>query len=400
MNQMSNHLKTVVAGHLCLDIIPNMDNFPSGEFLRHFQPGRLINIGPALFSTGGPVSNTGLALHILGIPTHLMGKVGNDAFGEAVQSHIRKYGDDLLSGMIIDQHDSTSYTVIINPPGMDRIFLHHTGANDSFGPEDLQIEDIKSAALFHFGYPPLMRRMYEKSGEDLVEVFRLAKSTGVTTSLDFSLPDPASPSGKAPWRDILTKVLPYVDIFTPSIEELLVTFFPGHLSQLEKKAPPEGIISLIDPDLLSELSNELIDLGVKMVLIKLGERGAYLRTCDHPHLEKMGRATPEDVASWENFEGWAPCFQVEVIGTTGSGDSTIAGFLSGLLRGYSPIETLTAAVAVGACNCEAADALGGLCSWDNTLQRIRQGWARKPLDLSKSNWTRTNKSEIWLNGPK
>jgi sugar/nucleoside kinase (ribokinase family) len=147
---------------------------------------------------------------------------------------------------------------------------------------------------------------------------------------------------------------------------------------------------------LSELSSELIQLGVKMVLIKLGERGAYLRTCHQPHLNQMGRAKPDDVASWENFEGWAPCFQVEVVGTTGSGDSTIAGFLSGLLRGSSPIETLTAAVAVGACNCEAADALGGLCSWDDTLQRIHQGWARKPLDLSKSTWIRSDKSDIWL----
>jgi sugar/nucleoside kinase (ribokinase family) len=393
---MSNHLNTVVAGHLCLDIIPNMDQIPSGEFLRHFQPGRLINIGPALFSTGGPVSNTGLALHILGIPTHLMGKVGKDAFGEAVQSNIRKFGEDLLSGMIIDQHDSTSYTVIINPPGMDRIFLHHTGANDSFGPEDLQIEDIKRAALFHFGYPPLMRRMYENSGKDLVEIFRKVKSTGVTTSLDFSLPDPASPSGRAPWKEILGKVFPYVDIFTPSIEELLVSFYPEHLSKLVKNAPFEGITNLIEPDLLSELSSDLIRRGIKMVLIKLGERGAYLRTGDHQNLEKMGRARPENLIDWESFEGWAPCFQVDVVGTTGSGDSTIAGFLSGLLRGYSPINTLTAAVAVGACNCEAADALGGLRSWENTLQRIHQGWTRKPLDLSRSTWTWSKESEIWL----
>ncbi len=50
---------------------------------------------------------------------------------------------------------------------------------------------------------------------------------------------------------------------------------------------------------------------------------------------------------------WAPCFDVEVVGTTGSGDATIAGFLSALLRDASPEEAMTMAVAVGACNVEA-----------------------------------------------
>ncbi|MFK4996856.1 hypothetical protein ACI2OX_02920 [Bacillus sp. N9] len=40
----------IVAGHLCLDIIPNLTtNRP--EVL--FQPGRLVNIGQVLLTTGG-----------------------------------------------------------------------------------------------------------------------------------------------------------------------------------------------------------------------------------------------------------------------------------------------------------------------------------------------------------
>src|SRR3990172_9091313 len=54
---------------------------------------------------------------------------------------------------------------------------------------------LAEARLFHFGYPPLMKRMYEARGHELREIFRRAKGTGVTTSLDMALPDPSSPAG-------------------------------------------------------------------------------------------------------------------------------------------------------------------------------------------------------------
>ena len=81
---MTNSYEAVVAGHLCLDILPQLAGIPAGEFLKLFAPGRLVEVGPASLMTGGPVSNTGLALHKLGIATRLMGKVGADLFGQAV----------------------------------------------------------------------------------------------------------------------------------------------------------------------------------------------------------------------------------------------------------------------------------------------------------------------------
>jgi len=57
-----------------------------------FEPGRLLQVGPAVLSTGGAVSNTGLALHKLGIPTRLMGKTGRDSFGAAIR--------EIVAGMI------------------------------------------------------------------------------------------------------------------------------------------------------------------------------------------------------------------------------------------------------------------------------------------------------------
>ncbi len=66
--------------------------------------------------------------------------------------------------MIIDQRATTSYTVIINPPGVDLIFLHHPGTNDAFCAADIDYAKLNEAALFHFGYPPLMRQMYTADG--------------------------------------------------------------------------------------------------------------------------------------------------------------------------------------------------------------------------------------------
>jgi hypothetical protein len=59
-----------------------------------------------------------------------------------------------------------------------------------------------------------------------------------------------------------------------------------------------------------------------------------------------------------------------------SGDAIIAGFLMGSLRGMMPVATLSAACAVGACSVEAADALSGIRSWPETMERIAAGWSR------------------------
>ena len=125
---------------------------------------------------------------------------------------------------------------------------------------------------------------------------------------------------------------------------------------------------------LRRISQRLLDLGAGMVGLKLGEYGLYFRTSIK--LEKLQYfeildQVPED---WIDLEIIQPCFQVEVRGTTGAGDSTIAGFLAALSRGLDPHTCLEIAAAVGACNVERRDALSGLQSWDETRARITKGW--------------------------
>lgn len=331
---INNKKTAVVAGHICLDVLPEMGHLPSGQFADLFQPGHLVSVGEAVFASGGPVSNVGLALHKLGVPTRLIAKIGNDPYGKIIQEIIAGYGTELLSGVQVDMEEPTSYTVIISPPGVDRIFLHCSGVNDTFKSDDIDYDLLAEFDLLHFGYPPIMQQMYQDDGAELVDVFRKAKQTGVTTSLDMTFPDPASPGGQADWRKILSTALPYVDIFSPSIEEIL---FMMHREKYEALISEYGdLLDGITPTLLTELSTELLDMGTKMVLLKLGHEGAYLRTTGEDAISKFGQATPKQVSNWIDQELWSACYRVDVVGTTGSGDATIAGFLSGILQERSP----------------------------------------------------------------
>ena len=73
----------------------------------------------------------------------------------------------------------------------------------------------------------------------------------------------------------------------------------------------------------------------------------------------------DTLASWRDRELLVPCFQVDVAGTTGCGDATIAGFLTALLHGSPLAEAMTMAVGVGACNVERPDAISGIPSWES-----------------------------------
>jgi sugar/nucleoside kinase (ribokinase family) len=387
----------IVAGHICLDIFPRLEHLPEGGMGKVLQEVHLLQVGPAVMATGGPVPNTGLALHRLGIPTRLMAKVGADFFGRAVRELVAEAAPGLEEGVRIDPGVSTAYTIIFSAPEMDRIFLGHAGASNSYGAEDIDYDRVGKVGLFHFGYPPVMKRIYENGGRELREVFRRAKAAGSRgkplTSLDMAMPDPLAEGGRADWRMILERCLPEVDIFLPSFEELM---FALHRSEYEALHTAGEILDAATPELLHRLSDELLEMGVRLAVIKLGARGLYLRTAAAGALQRL--ADSLDAEAWGDKEMWAPCFKVDVLGTTGAGDATIAGFLGGLLRGLTPAETMTMAVAVGACNVEAVDALSGICSWEATQARVRNGWQRHELRLEMSGWVWEAEAGLWAGG--
>ena len=314
-----NH-KVVVAGHVALDITPV---FPT-EKVYHtvnecFVPGKLINVGRAEFSVGGAVSNTGLAMKKLGADVSMMGKIGDDDLGRIILRIYDTYG---AGGLIVDPSVTTSYTVAIAPPGIDRIFFHDPGANDTFTCDDIRDEALEGAELFHFGYPPLMRSMYENDGEELLKIYKRVKSKGILTSLDMAAVDPAAECAKTNWRLVLENVLPYVDFFVPSLEEIL--FMLGSDFKDAKSA-----------------ANECFRLGAKTVLIKCGTDGMYYKS--------------------SAGEGAQPCFTPPFVASaTGAGDTSIAAFLLAQLSGKTIQESAAIAAMEGACCCKAYDTISGL----------------------------------------
>ncbi len=388
----------IVAGHICLDVIPK---FPEGQAADDsmLRPGKLLVVGPATVSTGGSVSNTGIALNRLGLPAVLMGKVGDDLYGQAVMNTLRSLGSEFAKGMIVAKGETTSYSIVINPPGVDRMFLHCPGANDTFGIEDIGFSKLGEAKLFHFGYPPIMRRMYVDGGSELEGIFMRARQKGMTTSLDMSMPDPASESGKADWRALLQRVLPQVDVFLPSFEEILFMLDRPLFDEFINKDETGRNQLLAQGELLRLLAGELLGMGAAVVGIKLGGNGLYLRTTgDRDRIRKMGRCAPTDPDRWVGRELLAPCFSVEVAGTTGAGDSTIAGFLAGLVFGLKPERVMTSAVAVGAFNVEKPDATSGIPSWNAVQDRISAGWQTRPVGFDISGWAVDTEGHLW-HGP-
>jgi len=359
--------KIVVAGHLCLDIIPEFSAGTSdlGALL---VPGSLTEVGGATVATGGVVSNTGQALHRLGEEVVLVAKIGNDEFGQTVQRILRQAGRTLADGLIIDANSHTSYTLVLNPPGIDRVFLHSPGANHTFCAEDIGDAAVEGSDLFHFGYPPLMRNIYERDGADLKTLFDRMKSQGRATSLDMTFVDPASEAGKVDWLAFLANVLPSTDIFLPSLDEILFMIDREKYNQLVVDFG-ENIIEGVDITLIENIAQRLIDLGAPVVVIKLGAHGLYLRTAE---------SVPGREASWNNVNRFDACFCTDVVGTTGAGDCTIAGFLSAYINGASPEKAMTSAVATGSFSTESLDAVSAIPHQSQLQTRINAGWERLP----------------------
>jgi sugar/nucleoside kinase (ribokinase family) len=282
---------------------------------------------------------------------------------------------------------------------MDRVFLHCPGANNTFQADDIPYTRLAPARLLHFGYPPLMRRMFADDGGELERVLAQVKAQGLTTSLDMAKPDPESEAGRAAWHRILKRVLPHADLFLPSLDEILYMLDRPRWAVWEAASRKVLANAPADGSWLTDLSDRLLDMGVAVVALKLGHQGLYLRTSnDRARWATVGPSAPSSIDAWLKRELLAPCFQVDVVGTTGSGDCTIAGFLTGWLKGLPPEEVMTGAVAVGACNVEKADAVSGVPAWAQVQERIRSNWPRRGVQLKLPGWRWDADRSIWI-GP-
>jgi sugar/nucleoside kinase (ribokinase family) len=361
----------IVSGHICADLIPEMGHTPASALA---SPGRLYEVGPLTLTVGGMVANTGMALHRLGVPVTMMAAVGDDKLGEAVITTLKAHDPLLASAIRVRAGVSSSYSVVLAPQATDRTFLHHTGQNQSFGADDVDYAVVKQARLFHLGYPPLLPRLIADDGAELIHLFKRVRQGGTVTSMDMAMPDPEGISGRVDWRRILAGTLPHVDLFLPSIDEVVFMLRRADYDRWGGDA-----LAHINRDYLTALADELLALGAGVVGFKLGEMGVYLKTGDRPLGLNQAGVQPD---AWAALDLWQPAFEVTVAGTTGAGDASYAGFMAALLRGLPPRECLRWACAVGACCVEAVDSTGGVRTWDETARRLTAGWSSLDITLS------------------
>ncbi len=372
MREELKQYDAVIAGYICVDLVPDLTGSgASTNVSDFFKPGKLIEIGGLSYTLGGVVANTGIAMKKFNREVYLNGLIGEDFIGGIARESLNK--NNLAGGISTTTEAGTAFGLVIAPPGIDRIFLESPGCSRIFGMEHIHFDKVARSRIFHFGYPPLLRNFYLDNGERLCKLFASVQRMNVVTSLDFSLPDPESESGKVDWPAIMRRLLPFVDIFVPSVEEVLQIMAPDRYAEIKSVSDGMDMIDLVPPAVIREIGKAIIGQGVKILLIKAGHRGAYLMTGDISSINrKKGFAlSPEQ---WNDRNCWHPACEVDlarVKHASGSGDAAAAAFLCAILDNESPERALQYAIIAGRNNLYCHDMYDDLGDWAEMTEEIK-----------------------------
>ncbi len=381
-------LEIVAAGHTCLDLIPAFTIEGKVDKMTDvLVPGKMINMGKCVVVGGGPVTNAGVSIRRLGVKTELIGKIGDDDFGKEIFRWYEEH-EGHFKGIKMVPGESTSYTIAICIPGIDRFYLHHCGANDTFGYDDMDFDIVQRAQLMLFGYPPWMKKLYSNKGAELTKILKKTKELNTTTALDLSIPDVDGYGDKFDWFSIVKNWVPLSDIMVPSAEELF--YFLHKEKFLEKKSKLRAKETVLDHMTVKEISDmglEVLKMGAAIAMVKCGNRGLYIRTAGKDRLSKLGAAGVSDPENWANRELWFPVYEEEkFVGALGSGDSAIAGFLSAFVKGNTIENCLRYANAAGSMNVTVPDGLSWNKGFEDLTKRIKAGWKTKKLEITETGW--------------
>jgi ribokinase len=247
---------------------------------------------------GGSAAITAAGCARLGLRTALLAAVGDDVFGRLVRDELARRDVTLLAAD--GRGEPTGLTVVLSEKD-DRGMLTLPGTIPALRPSDVTDELLATARHVHVASLYLQPAL----AAGLSGNFRNARRLGLTTSLDTNW-DPAEK-----WESI-TEILAFTDVFLPNANEL------------------KAITGL---DRTDEAAASLVAGGTTVVM-KDGARGAR--------------------AWWPGGAGAAPGRMVDVVDTTGAGDSFNAGFLAARLSGKSIEEAVAWAAVAGSLSTRAA----------------------------------------------
>ncbi|PWA46990.1 pfkB-like carbohydrate kinase family protein [Artemisia annua] len=281
----------VVVGSANADIYVEITRLPS--------QGETISAKTGQTLAGGKGANQAVCSSMLSYPTYFVGQVGQDAHGELIIDALEKSGVCLDYLRKVEEEDV--------PTGHAVVMLQSDGQNSIIIVGGANMNGWEGNVVFKDGFDVVVRNagivLLQREIPDIVniKVAKAAKSAGVPVILDAGGMDAPIPV------DLLNNI----DIFSPNESEL------ARLTGM----PTENF------EQITLAVAECHKLGVRDVLVKLGDRGSALFTEGNEPIEQ-GIIKAE-----------------KVLDTTGAGDTFTAAYAVALVEGKSKVECLRFAAA-------------------------------------------------------
>ena len=234
--------------------------------------GDNYNIGP-----GGKGCNQAIAIARLGGNVNFISKLGKDDYGKLALDKLKKDNIDTSNIIISDKHQTGVAGILVDKNTGKNAINVIVGAPSSLRTDEINLNNIKSSKIF--------LTQLEIPKETTLDCLKFAKENGVTTILN---PAPASTLSK--------EFFNYIDYFTPNETE--AEFYSGIKINNEKDA--------------KLASDRLLKLGIKKIIITLGEKGLFY--------------------SDGKNEIYVKAYPVEAIDTTGAGDAFNGAFAFSLFQ--------------------------------------------------------------------
>jgi len=284
---MQHMERVVVIGSVNMDLVAQVPQLPQrGQTIAGFQFQML---------PGGKGANQAFAVGRLGGQARMIGRVGNDLFGDRLKSSLSSAGVD-VAGVMSTPGESTGVALILVETGGQNQIVVAAGANGKLSPDDVHAELHRAPGRY-------LLLQLESPLHTVEAAAKQARLCGMSVILD---PAPAMP--------LSSSLLDTINVLTPNESEALILLGESGANVSLDQAPA--------------LCAKLLGLGPSRVILKMGERGAWLA----------------DRSQSTHF----PAPRVEAVDTTAAGD-TFNGALATALAEGKPLES-----AIGFANCAAA----------------------------------------------
>lgn len=281
--------KYIVIGDLCVDVFMQVEAYP--------QSGGDGTVHQMHQFSGGSAANTAMALAKLGGIPLLLTHIGKDNWADQVVPTLADAGV-LTSHIAQDADQQTGLTFLVVSNDAERTMFTYRGANQRLIPEEVSEEMFLQTDFLHISSYACLTK---PQSDAVLKAVQLARKNSISVALDVGV----EPASKA--REVIQQILPGLTILILGDSEA---------------------IQLTQTNSVAEAINVLLNLGVGLIALKLGDAGCRL----------IGR----------NQDLTIPGFQINAVDSTGAGDAFCAGMIHGLTHSWPLIDSGKLANAMGA----------------------------------------------------